>query len=89
MRKIQQHKRIRIRREQIIETVYPVLLEYRSPLSGNRNEKVPFRCCVVLFAARKYSLDDTDRESSLALFLVIFETFFSVENGKNCTHISE
>lgn len=85
MRKIQQHKRIRIRREQIIETVYPVLLEYRSPLS----EKVPFRCCVVLFAARKYSLDDTDRESSLALFLTIFETFFSVENGKNCTHISE
>lgn len=61
----------------------------RSPLSENRNEKVPFRCCVVLFAARKYSLDDTDRESSLALFLVIFETFFSVENGKNCTHISE
>lgn len=85
MRKIQQHKRIRIRREQIIETVYPVLLEYRSPLS----EKVSFRCCVVLFAARKYSLDDTDRESSLALFLTIFETFFSVENGKNCTHISE
>lgn len=61
----------------------------RISLSENRNEKVPFRCCVVLFAARKYSLDDTDRESSLALFLVIFETFFSVENGKNCTHTSE